>query len=82
LESDSTTLAKLLEENRFSVVGHNALFVTVRHDNAMDVAQALARLNILVRSFADRPSLLRFGLCGFEAERLRLANALEACVPA
>ena len=82
MESDSTTLAKLLEENRFSVVGRNALFVTVRHDNAMDVAQALARLNILVRSFADRPSLLRFGLCGFEAERLRLANALEACVPA
>jgi cobalamin biosynthetic protein CobC len=76
LENDSSALAKLLERNRFSIIGRNALFVLARHDDATGIAQALARRYVLVRSFADRPTLLRFGLCADNVERERLMSAL------
>ncbi len=76
LETDSAKLAKLLEMNRFPVVGSNGLFVLARHAQASAIAEALAERHILVRAFSDRPTLLRFGLCGDDAELERLGKAL------
>ena len=59
----SAELASLLERSDLPIVGRNGLFVLARHAHALSLAQALARRHILVRTFEDRPALLRFGLC-------------------
>ena len=73
LERNSAELAGLLASAGLQVVGRNALFVLARHERATGIAQALAERHILVRSFSDRPTLLRFGLPAGDAERARLA---------
>ncbi|GIL02923.1 MAG: threonine-phosphate decarboxylase [Alphaproteobacteria bacterium] len=78
LESDSLSLASLLEGHGFSVAGRTGLFVLAGHRRAAAIAQALARHHILVRPFPDRPQLIRFGLCASADELARLERALSA----
>jgi cobalamin biosynthetic protein CobC len=76
LAEKSRVLARLLRRRGFGIAGQNALFVLARHDRAQAIAEALRRRHILVRTFGDRPDLLRFGLPATEAAEARLGNAL------
>lgn len=78
LESDSLSLASLLENNGFSVLGRTGLFVLAAHRRAPAIALGLARRHILVRPFPERPQLIRFGLCATAVELARLERALSA----
>jgi cobalamin biosynthetic protein CobC len=78
LRHESAGLAELLGGAGFEIAGTNPLFVLVRHPRAIAVAEALALRHALVRSFSDRPELLRFGLPADEAARKRLQDALAA----
>jgi cobalamin biosynthetic protein CobC len=62
LEAESQELAVLLARHGFEIAGRNALFVLARHANAISISEALAKAQILVRPFPDRPHQLRFGL--------------------
>lgn len=76
LEMDSARLDALLMKAGFTVLGGTSLFRFVSHVEAPAVLQRLGRHGIHVRSFADRPMHLRFGLPGDEASFHRVATAL------
>lgn len=69
-------LTDLLTANGFADCGGTDLFRLVEHPQATRVWDRLGRAGILVRSFPDRPTLLRFGLPGDEGGFTRLAVAL------
>lgn len=75
LANASQRLAHLLEEHGFAVAGGTALFQWAPVAAADFWQDALARQGILVRCFADPPSL-RFGLPGLESAWQRLEQAL------
>jgi cobalamin biosynthetic protein CobC len=77
LRARSDALARRIARSGLKVAGCNPLFVLARHPRAADLALALADRHILVRSFSDRPQLLRFGLPPSEAAQSRLARALR-----
>lgn len=60
------------------IIGGTALFQLVRTPAASDLFHHLGRAGILVRSFAEHPSWLRFGLPGTEAAWARLRMAMVA----
>lgn len=68
-------LDRVLGEGGLQVTGGTSLFRLARHDGAPVLYERLGRAGILVRAFADRPDLLRFGLPTDEAglDRLRAA---------
>lgn len=73
----SARLDAVLAEAGLRVVGGTSLFRLAEHGTAREAYERLGRAGILVRAFADRPQLLRFGLPADEAglTRLRLALA-------
>jgi cobalamin biosynthetic protein CobC len=76
LVEDCRRLDSILRSAGLELVGGTCLFRLMQHTKARAIAQALARHGIWVRSFAARPSWLRFGLPGGEAAWLRLERAL------
>jgi cobalamin biosynthetic protein CobC len=75
LLQESKRLHNLLQRQRLEVAGGTALFQWLAEPDAELFQDALARRGILVRRFADPPSL-RFGLPGDEAAMRRLDLAL------
>ena len=61
----------------FELIGSAGLFMEFEHVNATGIYEALQREHILVRSFPERPTRLRFGLCKNMEELERLAWALK-----
>lgn len=77
LRRQSQRLGALLSAQGLVPHGGTLLFRYVVHPQAQELADALARQGILVRSFRELPAL-RFGLPGAETEWRRLARALGA----
>lgn len=77
LSEAAEDLCHLLTEAGLKVVGGTDLFVLAESGDAPATFERLARAGILVRRFADRPRLLRFGLPGIEAHWARLKVALK-----
>ncbi|MEW6679132.1 MAG: threonine-phosphate decarboxylase CobD [Pseudomonadota bacterium] len=75
LSQAAERLARLLAVHGLAPGGGTALFQWVKTPHAAVIADRLARRGILVRRFADPPSL-RFGLPGQEPDWARLAQAL------
>ena len=71
-------LKTILAKAGLEIIGGTALFVLVRTPAASDLFQHLGRAGILVRSFAEHPSWLRFGLPPTEPAWVRLELAMAA----
>lgn len=69
-------LDTILKGAGLEVLGGTSLFRLARHDRAGEVYERLGRAGILVRAFAFRPDILRFGLPGGREEEARLEQAL------
>ncbi len=77
LEGDGRRLDVALTGAGMEVIGGTRLF-RLAESNVADVTfDQLGRAGIFVRRFADRPSLLRFGIPGDQADWDRLTAALE-----
>jgi cobalamin biosynthetic protein CobC len=76
LAAAAAELRGVLTQGGFTVVGGTDLFQLAAHDDAEAVFERLLQNGILVRNFADRPGLLRFGLPAGGAESERLKRAL------
>src|SRR5215470_17650781 len=72
-------LKAILLSAGLEIVGSTALFQLARTPAAYDLFHHLGRAGILVRSFPEHPSWLRFGLPGTEADWARLQMAMAAC---
>jgi cobalamin biosynthetic protein CobC len=77
LAADASRLDETLTRAGCAVVGGTRLFRLVAHPEATALAHRLAGAGILVRSFQDHPTWLRFGIPGDETAWQRLAAALE-----
>jgi cobalamin biosynthetic protein CobC len=77
LTGDAARLDLLLRGAGMTIAGGTFLFRLADHCNAAALHRHLCEHGILVRSFADRPALLRFGLPGGEADWTRLEGALN-----
>jgi cobalamin biosynthesis protein CobC len=71
-------LKTMLLSAGLEIVGGTALFQLARTPAASDLFHHLGRAGILVRSFLEHPSWLRFGLPGTEAAWARLQIAMAA----
>ncbi len=71
-------LKAILAQAGLEIVGGTALFLLVRTPAASDLFRHLGRAGILVRSFAEHPSWLRFGLPSGEDAWARLEMAIAA----
>jgi len=60
------------------IVGETALFVLVQHGNAEGLRDRLSARQVLARSFAHSPDVLRIGLVADDAEADRLVLAILA----
>ncbi len=78
LFADAAALDGLLRHVGMTVVGGTVLFRLADTPDAAGWVIRLGRAGILVRSFADAPTRLRFGLPGAAADWDRLASALGA----
>jgi cobalamin biosynthetic protein CobC len=80
LRSEASALDVVLACAGFQVIGGTSLYRLVRHADARDLHEALARQWIWCRRFDWTDDLLRFGLPADQAARDRLAAALgKAC---
>lgn len=70
-------LDALLEGAGFCIIGGTALFRLAEAARAQSAYERLGRAGILVRSFPETPTRLRFGLPATEAAWQRLAAALR-----
>lgn len=77
LASMADRLDVVLRAGGLEVVGGTPLFRLARAEAADELHDRLGRAGILVRAFADRPALLRFGLPAGEKELERLRAALR-----
>ncbi|MGE0579036.1 threonine-phosphate decarboxylase CobD [Reyranella sp.] len=77
LAADGEKLDTLLRAAGCTVLGGTTLFRLAEHGEVLRVADALARHGIHIRTFTDRPTLLRFGLPANDEEFARLAGALQ-----
>lgn len=77
LTAAASRLDSILTAGGLEVLGGTGLFRLARHHAAAEVYERLGRAGILVRAFAHRPDLLRFGLPADAAEEARLARALS-----
>lgn len=66
----------ILAGGGMEVLGGTSLFRLARHDLAGEIYERLGRAGILVRAFAFRHDILRFGLPGSATEEARLQRAL------
>ncbi len=71
-------LKAILLSAGLEIIGGTALFQLARMPAASDLFHHLGTAGILVRSFAEHPSWLRFGLPGNEAAWTRLQMAMAA----
>ena len=78
LSEQAARVDDILHGAGLDVIGGTSLFRLTRHEKAEELYQHLGRRGILVRAFADRPDLLRFGLPGGDAALMRLKVALHA----
>jgi len=78
LSTDAAALDALLAGAGMRLVGGTSLFRLVDTPDAAGWADHLGQAGILVRTFADVPAWLRFGLPGTDAGWDRLASALNA----
>lgn len=69
-------LDRVLTAAGLEVIGGTDLFTLVASPAARAIRDHLGRSGILVRGFADRPTLLRIGLPGSKTELVRLETAL------
>ncbi|MGI4943122.1 MAG: threonine-phosphate decarboxylase CobD [Janthinobacterium lividum] len=76
LFADAEALDDLLRRAGMAVVGGTLLFRLADTQDAARWADRLGQVGILVRSFAEGPTRLRFGLPGTTADWDRLASAL------
>jgi cobalamin biosynthesis protein CobC len=76
LAQEAVRLDLLLTGAKLEIVGGTSLFRLARTPAAAALFDHLGRAGIVVRSFAEHPSWLRFGLPGSEAAWQRLAAAL------
>ncbi len=76
LAQEAARLDLLLAGAKLEIVGGTSLFRLVRTPAAGALFDHLGRAGIVMRSFAEHPSWLRFGLPGSEAAWQRLAAAL------
>lgn len=74
---DAARLDALLARAGFDALGGTQLFRLVAHAQASRWFAHLAEHGLLARTFAERPTWLRFGLPGAEEAWTRLALALE-----
>jgi cobalamin biosynthetic protein CobC len=80
LAAASRRLDTMLTAGSCAVIGGTRLFRLAAHDRAASIADRLGHAGILVRSFADQPRWLRFGIPGSETQWHRLADAMRhAC---
>ena len=77
LADHAARLDRLLSSAGLTIVGGTSLFRLAETSHASTLAKALAARGILVRTFADAPTRLRFGLPGGDEQWARLARALE-----
>lgn len=77
LSRAASRLDAILSGAGVQVLGGTFLFRLARHEHAAALYEHLGRTGILVRAFAHRGDILRFGLPGSEAEEQRLRQALE-----
>jgi cobalamin biosynthesis protein CobC len=78
LINSAQRLDTLLIEAGLNIVGGTALFRLAQTPAAEIYFQKLGRAGILVRRFAQRPTWLRFGLPGAEAEWRRLQSVISS----
>jgi cobalamin biosynthetic protein CobC len=71
-------LKAILLSAGLDIIGGTALFQLVRTPATSDLFAHLGRAGILVRSFPEHPSWLRFGLPGNEPAWARLQMAMAA----
>jgi cobalamin biosynthetic protein CobC len=71
-------LKTILSSAGLEIIGGTELFLLARTPAAPDLFDHLGRAGILVRSFPEQPSWLRFGLPGSEAAWTRLQIAMAA----
>ncbi|MBO0132726.1 threonine-phosphate decarboxylase CobD [Agrobacterium burrii] len=76
LAKEARRMNDLLKKARLEIAGGTSLFTLVRDKRATALFGHLGRRGILVRIFDERPSDMRFGLPGSEAEWQRLEAAL------
>jgi cobalamin biosynthetic protein CobC len=75
--ADAARLDEVLREAGMTPLGGTTLFRLVRTGEAARIARQLGEAGILVRSFANQPDWLRFGLPGSEDVWRRLRAALQ-----
>jgi len=78
LDADASVLDALLARAGLSLIGGTCLFRLVDAPDAAGWAGRLGQAGILVRTFAEAPTRLRFGLPGTAAGWDRLASALTS----
>ncbi|CDX29572.1 Threonine-phosphate decarboxylase [Mesorhizobium plurifarium] len=78
LAQDAGRLDALLDRFDVPVSGGTSLFRYLSFPEASSLFSALGECGVLVRHFAERPQVLRFGLPGNDAEWRRLETALAA----
>lgn len=78
LTDDGAALDMILQSVGLGSVGGSSLYRLVRHDEAQSLFEGLASAGILARRFDARPTWLRFGIPGRDADRDRLQAALGA----
>ena len=78
LAAAAARLKAILSKAGLEVIGGTALFQLARTPAASGLFDHLGRAGILVRSFPEQPSWLRFGLPGTEAAWTRLQIAMAA----
>ena len=81
LHAGASALDKMLAAAGFAPLGGSPLYRLVRHEDAQGWFERLAKAGILVRRFAARPTWLRFGIAGSDADRMRLCAALGIELP-
>jgi cobalamin biosynthetic protein CobC len=77
LRQDARRLDELLAGAGFDIIGGVSLFRLARHERAASMFRSLARSGIWTRSFAEKPTWLRFGIPGDEESWGRVADALR-----
>ncbi len=77
LRSNSRRLDAMLIASGFTILGGTSLFRLASHPTARRLIDALGRQGIHVRTFADQPTRLRFGVPADEESFRRLSAALQ-----
>ena len=77
IKQNSKDQAEVVEACGLELIGNAGLFMEFDHANAATLYDVLLKEHILVRSFPERPTRLRFGLCKNMEELERFALTLK-----